>query len=528
MKSIGLLFERQRLFLVCLKKGIKGISLHHYRLLSLKNVKPEEKEDLIASSIEGFLKESRFRGKNLFLGLPRDQVVFKYLDMPIAIEENLRNALQYEMDRYTPFTADDVYLDYQIISRDKERQTLRLLLIAVKKELLDNYLMILERLNIRPRGAEITSTSLFNLQYRRGERKLSLPIFPLEKVKNWFKREEDKEKSEEKQGEKKGLKRLLAPFLTGKAEKEEISSKGLSAVSYLDENYFELDIIQDGILTYSKACTLLCPKGTDRVSFLNTSITFELEMAAMSLSGLKGETLPLVLTGSELDSGLIEELKLTGDVQPEVIHEIGIRVKEGKDRDLLPLLSPAIGVAIKGLREVPLDINLIPLNLRPREIKYLKQIIAGFLLLLSSITGGVYYYNAVIEEETHLDKLTKDVNQLRIEVLAVEKMQKEAEEIRGKIHTIEEIKKRDISKIAIMKELTTIVPLDAWLTDFSYREKERKIELSGFAFFTSNLISILEESPLLEKVQFTSPIVKGASVKENFRLEAVVTSQEKK
>ena len=528
MKTLGLLVEYQRIFFVCLKKGLKGISLHHYRILSLKEVKPEERDDVIASTVEGFIQESRASKKNLFLGIPRNQVVFKYLDLPMAIEENLGNVLTYELDRYTPFTIEDVYLDYQIISRDREGQTVKILLVAVKKELIDRYLMILERLNIRPKGVEITSTALYNLQtQRRVKKNISLRTVSLERVKGWFKQSGDKEQGEEGKEKATAMKKLLSFLAVFKAGKTPAPSKSLRAVSYLDEHYLELDIIQDSVLAYSKAFSLLAPKGAERVPFLRDRVSSELDMAALSLNGLKEEIIPLFLAGADLDGGLVEELRLAGDLDPRVMDEAAIGVKEGKGRDVLPLLASAIGVAIKGLKEVPLSINLIPIHLRPREIKHLKKIIAGSLLLVSSIIGGVSYYNTLVEEETYLEKLTKDVNQVRVEVMAVEQMQKETEEIKGKIRIIEEVKKKDVGKIAILKELTTIIPLDVWFTDFSYREKERKIELSGFAFSASNLISLLEESPLFEKVQFTSPIVKGGSVKEYFRLEAVVTGQGK-
>jgi general secretion pathway protein L len=528
MKSLGLLFEHQKVFLVCLKKGLKGISLYSYRLLSLKEVKPEERDDFIAGGIEAFIEETRAPRKNLFFGIPRDQVVFKYLDMPVAIEENLGNVLQYELDRYTPFTTEDVYLDYRIISRDRERETIKILLVAVKRELLDRYLMILERLNLRPKGAEITSTALFNLK-TQGEvkKKISFKVINIQRVKTWFKKKEVQEKGEEEKEKGSLVKRFLSLLSRAKTDKKVSTSQGLNAVSYLDEHYLELNIIQNGMLAYSKVFPFHTPKGTDRIHFLRDRISTELDMAAMVLNGLKEEAIPLVLTGAELDSGLVEELRLAGEMDPHVVNERMIGVKGDKGKDVLSLLSPTIGIAIKGLKEVPLDINLIPVTIRPREIKYLREIIAGVLLLISSIVGGVYYYNAFIEDEAYLDKLTKDVNQLRVEVMAEEKMQKESEEIQGKISILEGLKKKDVHKIAILKELTNIIPLDVWLTDFSYREKENKVEFSGFAFSASNLISILEDSPLFEKVQFTSPIVKGGSVKENFRVEAVVTSQVK-
>jgi hypothetical protein len=49
---------------------------------------------------------------------------------------------------------------------------------------------------------------------------------------------------------------------------------------------------------------------------------------------------------------------------------------------------------------------------------------------------------------------------------------------------------------------------------------ERKgIELAGFANAASQLIPLLEASPTLERVEFTSPVTKGRD-REQFRLKA--------
>ena len=39
----------------------------------------------------------------------------KEVELPLAARENLRQALAYEMHRFTPFSADDVYYDYRVI-----------------------------------------------------------------------------------------------------------------------------------------------------------------------------------------------------------------------------------------------------------------------------------------------------------------------------------------------------------------------------------------------------------------------------
>ena len=47
-----------------------------------------------------------------------DEALVRRVTMPAATEENLRQVLGFEMDRLTPFRADDVYFDYRVVSRD--------------------------------------------------------------------------------------------------------------------------------------------------------------------------------------------------------------------------------------------------------------------------------------------------------------------------------------------------------------------------------------------------------------------------
>ncbi len=68
------------------------------------------------------------------LCLPQNLVLEKNVAFPLATEENLREVLSYEMDRLTPFSAEQVYYDYYVISRDKKKNNIELKLIVVPKD----------------------------------------------------------------------------------------------------------------------------------------------------------------------------------------------------------------------------------------------------------------------------------------------------------------------------------------------------------------------------------------------------------
>lgn len=69
--------------------------------------------------------------------IPDARTLKRGLTLPAAAEDNLRQVLAFEMDRQTPFKADQVYFDSRVISRDATARTLRAELIVLPRQLLD-------------------------------------------------------------------------------------------------------------------------------------------------------------------------------------------------------------------------------------------------------------------------------------------------------------------------------------------------------------------------------------------------------
>ena len=76
---------------------------------------------------------------------------------------------------------------------------------------------------------------------------------------------------------------------------------------------------------------------------------------------------------------------------------------------------------------------------------------------------------------------------------------------------------RALRALPLMRELAEILPADAWLSTLNVDAKS--LELTGQASTASQLIPLLEISPWLERVEFTSPVTRGRD-KEQFRIKA--------
>jgi Tfp pilus assembly protein PilN len=75
-----------------------------------------------------------------------------------------------------------------------------------------------------------------------------------------------------------------------------------------------------------------------------------------------------------------------------------------------------------------------------------------------------------------------------------------------------------IRPLPVLRDLTELLPNDAWLTTVSLDPKG--VELTGAASAASTLIPLLENSPRLERVEFSSPVTRSRDNKEQFRIRA--------
>ena len=61
----------------------------------------------------------------VIVALPPSQVLRKTITLPAAVEENLGQALAFDLDRHTPFKPDEVYFDAVVVGRDAAKKEIR-------------------------------------------------------------------------------------------------------------------------------------------------------------------------------------------------------------------------------------------------------------------------------------------------------------------------------------------------------------------------------------------------------------------
>ena len=113
----------------------------------------------------------------IVVALPPRAVLRKTLVLPAAIEDSLHQALSYDLDRHTPFRADELYFDAAIVDRDPMRNTLQVELAAARRAVVDPLLRHAENFGARvvalsvdpPEAAQSSRLDLLPQEGRNGD-----------------------------------------------------------------------------------------------------------------------------------------------------------------------------------------------------------------------------------------------------------------------------------------------------------------------------------------------------------------------
>lgn len=123
---------------------------------------PEKRDTFGAGEDAGLLRD-RWRAlldafddgwPEVRLCLPGEDMLHCPVEMPIAVESNLSEALRYQLDQVTPFSADQVYFDYDITRRDAEHGRLHIDLRLALRSRVDELRERLSAIGIRPHAID--------------------------------------------------------------------------------------------------------------------------------------------------------------------------------------------------------------------------------------------------------------------------------------------------------------------------------------------------------------------------------------
>jgi type IV pilus assembly protein PilM len=164
--AVGLSIGTSSIKIIELKKVSKGWKLLHFGIVQL----PEDvivNRDIInaiavTDSIKTLVAQIKLKNKAVCISLSGTSLIIKRMMLEVPKLKEIQDQIFWEAEQYLPFDISEVVIDYQILSRTKDFKT-DVLLIAVKKTVLDSYMECVTNAGLKPKIVDVDFFALQNL-----------------------------------------------------------------------------------------------------------------------------------------------------------------------------------------------------------------------------------------------------------------------------------------------------------------------------------------------------------------------------
>jgi type IV pilus assembly protein PilM len=123
----------------------------------------------VVDALKRIFSASKIRQKEVALSVSGQSVISRKITVPIMTTAELDEQIQWEAENHIPFDIKDVNVDYEILRRRPEAGQMDLLLVAAKRDEINDYVQIAREAKLSPKVVDIDAFTIQNVfEWNRG------------------------------------------------------------------------------------------------------------------------------------------------------------------------------------------------------------------------------------------------------------------------------------------------------------------------------------------------------------------------
>lgn len=117
---------------------------------------------IVADAIKGLMASAGVKTKSVVIAVGGRDVIIKKISMDRMKEAEAREVIRWEAEQHVPFDMENVELDFQVLDPDGEGLQMTVLLVAAKRELVENKIALLNEVGLQPGIIDVDAFALHN------------------------------------------------------------------------------------------------------------------------------------------------------------------------------------------------------------------------------------------------------------------------------------------------------------------------------------------------------------------------------
>ncbi|UCD11552.1 MAG: PilN domain-containing protein [Nitrospinaceae bacterium] len=477
-KSLGIDIRENSVALVLLGKSFRSIDILGGKFFRILPLTPgdEKAEKVFLERMNKAMLALGTWPDNQTVSLPRRHYTLLSFELPAPDQKSARAMVPFELERHFSSGLENLLHACHIRTLGEKKQ--HVTAAALKKETADYYLGLLRQLSLKPSALDVSTLANLNLVTEAGDRHL-----------------------------------------------------GLVAIADQGPEGFDVTLVRQGRLAFSHNVTLDDPD--IREAFFKTDLPQDAgDILAAGMAEIVIEEIQKALASCRTldDAVTVEQLHLAGagPFAPALAGHLEKRSEVPTTRVTLPrgtrpvpgkkfavsFMGSALGLAMRGLRNCAVDINLLPPALSPKRrkanLKTTLGLAAAAVLLAAAGVLGQW-----IQKTRTLDHLDEQLREIKAQAGALEKIDLQYETLRENFGRLATIDQAHPLKLPVLQELSRTLPKDTWLTNIDI--KKDTLEIKGYSAVASKLVPLLENSPHFKETGFVGTIINDRG-KEKFTI----------
>jgi type IV pilus assembly protein PilM len=118
----------------------------------------------VVDSLKELARKAKIKSKDVVISMAgHSSVIIKRVALPDMSEEELYESIKFEAEQYIPFDIEDVNLDFQILGPKEEPGQMDVILVAVKRDIINEYLSVVKEAGFNCQIVDVNSFALENI-----------------------------------------------------------------------------------------------------------------------------------------------------------------------------------------------------------------------------------------------------------------------------------------------------------------------------------------------------------------------------
>jgi len=118
----------------------------------------------VVEIIRELISSSDIKARDVTLSVSgHSSVIIKRVALPQMSEDELEESIRFEAEQYIPFDIEDVNLDFQILGPAEEDNMMDVLIVAVKKDKINEYVSVVKEAGLNPVIVDVDAFALENM-----------------------------------------------------------------------------------------------------------------------------------------------------------------------------------------------------------------------------------------------------------------------------------------------------------------------------------------------------------------------------